>query len=345
MRATIDRAPVRPAARSSRHRPMLLVAAVLVLALVCLLSLAIGSRLLPLGRVLAAFGRHDQDAEAVVVGLRLPRTLFGVAGGVALGLSGALMQALTRNPLADPGFLGVTAGASFATVFAVGVAGITSIYGYVWFAFAGALLASVVVYVLGNLGQGRATPVKLVMAGVVVTALLSSLASALALLNPSALNRFRFWSAGSLTGQQPALLVRVLPFLVAGLVLAIAVAPALNGLALGDDVAASLGRRPGRIRLQGAIAVTLLVGATVAVIGPIAFVGLVVPHLARRFGGADQRWLLVFSAVLGPVLLLVADIAGRIVARPQEIQAGIVVAFLGAPFFIALVRRRKLAEL
>ncbi len=288
--------------------------------------------------------------EDVIWSVRVPRTALGLAAGAALGLSGCVMQALTRNPLADPGILGVSAGAAFAIVLAAGVAGIGSLLGYIWFAFAGAMAASVVVYLLGRLGRSGSTPVKLALAGVAVTAVLSSLTSAVVLTDPAALDRFRFWSAGSLADQDASTVLRVLPFLGLGALLALASAPALNSLALGDDVAASLGRRLGLVRLQGVVAVTLLTGAAVAVIGPVVFIGLVVPHVARVLAqyaglGPDHRWLLPLSAALAAALLLGADILGRVMARPVEVQAGIIVAFVGGPFFIALVRRRRLAEI
>jgi iron complex transport system permease protein len=202
------------------------------------------------------------------------------------------------------------------------------------------------VYVLGNRGRTEASPVRLALAGVAVTALLTSFTSALVLTDPVALNRYRFWSAGSLAGPVSGSLVRVLPFLLIGVVLALASAPALNSLALGDDTATALGRRLGVVRVQGVVAVTLLTGAAVAVAGPIMFIGLVIPHVARFITGPDHRWLLPYSMVLAPCLLLFADIVGRLVTRPAETQVGIVVALIGAPFFIALVRRRRrLAEL
>ncbi|MFK0168723.1 FecCD family ABC transporter permease [Streptomyces sp. NPDC090306] len=335
-----------------RVRPVLLVT-VLATALVvlCLLSLALGAAGIPLDQVVRAlFGdAPNRLVDNIVWSARVPRTALGLAAGAALGLSGALMQALTRNPLADPGVLGVSAGASFAIVVAVGVFGVGSFYGYVWFAFAGAFVASVLVYLLGRLGRSGLTPVKLALAGVAVTSLLSSLTSAIVLTDPDALDRYRFWSAGSMADQDSATVLRILPFLAVGAVLALACAPALNSLALGDDVAASLGRRLGLVRLQGVLAVTLLTGAAVAVIGPVVFIGLVVPHVARVLArsaglGPDHRWLLPLSAALAPCLLLSADILGRVVARPTEIQAGVVVAFVGGPFFIALVRRQHLAE-
>lgn len=287
--------------------------------------------------------------DNIVWTVRVPRTVLGLTAGAALGLSGALMQALTRNPLADPGILGVSAGASFGIVVAIALFGLGSLYGTIWFAFAGALGTSVVVFLLGRTGRSGATPVKLALAGVAVTFLLFSLTNAIVLTDPDALDRYRFWSAGTLADQDGTVVRSILPFLAVGAVLALAAAPALNSLALGDDVAASLGRRLGLVRLQGVVAVMLLTGASVAVIGPVVFLGLVVPHVARVLTqyagiGPDHRWLLPLSAVLAPCLLLTADILGRVVARPTEVQAGVLVAFIGGPFFVALVRRRKLAE-
>ena len=333
-------------------RPVLLVTTLgAVLAGLCLLSLALGAANVPPDQVLRAlFGdAPSRFVDNIVWSARVPRTALGLSAGAALGLAGALMQALTRNPLADPGVLGVSAGASFAIVLAVGVLGINSLYGYVWFAFAGALIATVVVYLLGGLGRSGMTPVKLALAGVAVSSMLWSFTQAIVLTDVDALNKFRFWSAGSLADADDGMVWRVLPFLVIGAVLALACAPALNSLALGDDVAASLGRRLGLVRLAGVASITLLTGAAVAVIGPVVFIGLVVPHVARVLAqlagiGPDQRWLLPLSAVLAPCLLLAADILGRMVARPTEIQAGVLVAFIGGPFFIAMVRRRNLAE-
>jgi iron complex transport system permease protein len=330
---------------ASRRR-LLLVASLGALLVVCVASLAIGTRTVPPGDVVAALTGHGTpDVEALVVGGRLPRTLLGLLVGVALGLAGAVMQALTRNPLGDPGLLGISAGAAFGIVVAVAATGTASLYGYLGFAFAGALVASAVVYLLGSVGRGGATPVKLALAGVAITALLTSLTSGISLVDPVALNRYRFWAAGSLAGQDSGVLVRVLPFVLAGVLLALASASALNSLALGDDMAAALGRRVGLVRVQGALAITLLTGSAVAVVGPIVFVGLVVPHVARAITGPDHRWLLPFAMVLAPVLVLAADVIGRVIARPGETEVGIVVAFIGAPFFIALVRRRRLAEL
>ncbi|GAA0235520.1 FecCD family ABC transporter permease [Cryptosporangium japonicum] len=332
----------------SSRRWLALVGIVVVLAVLCLVSIAVGARSMPLGHVLDALFTPDRapdDELAIVRGLRVPRTVLGLLTGASIGLAGALMQGLTRNPLADPGLLGVSAGASLGIVVAVGVLHVGDFYGYIWFAILGAVLASALVYVLGGLGHGGATPVKLALAGVGVTFFLGSVTSAIVLASPAALDRFRFWSAGSLAGQDTGTIWRVAPFLVVGIVVALCSAPALNTLALGDRMARALGRRVGLVRVTGAVAVTLLAAASVAVTGPIVFVGLVVPHLVRLITGPDYRLLLPFTLLLSPALLLAADVLGRVVVRPGEMQVGVIVAFIGAPFFIALVRRRSVAEL
>ncbi|WP_410571113.1 FecCD family ABC transporter permease [Amycolatopsis sp. cmx-4-61] len=326
-------------------RALGLLAAFGVLVFLCLLSVWLGSKEISFAAVWQVLWHDDGSADAVIIhSVRLPRTFLAVLVGAALGLAGTLMQALTRNPLAEPGLLGISAGTAFAIVFSITVLGVGSLYGYIWFAFAGALAATAVVYFLGTRGRAGSSPVKLALAGAAVTALLGSFTSAMVLSDPVALNRFRFWSAGSLAGVDSGSLLRILPFLLAGVVLAITSGPALNSLALGDDVAVALGRRLGPLRLRGALAVTLLTGASVAVAGPIVFLGLIVPHAVRFVIGPDHRWLLPYTAVLSPCLLLAADILGRVAARPGEVRAGVIVAFLGAPFFIWLVRRRKLVE-
>ncbi|MGP4019360.1 FecCD family ABC transporter permease [Saccharopolyspora sp. 5N708] len=335
-----------PAQARPHRRVGVLLAAACALVLLCLLSIAIGARTIPLDEVVKAlFSPTGTELDAIVRDLRIPRTVLGVLVGMALGLAGAVAQALTRNPLADPGLLGISAGASFGIVVSVAALGLTAVHGYIWFAFVGALLASIGVYLLGAMGGAGATPVKLAIAGVAVTFLLSSFTSALVLTDPQALNRYRFWSAGSLAGQDLGTIVQVLPFLAIGALLALGIGPALNGLALGDDVAASLGHRLRLVRLQGVLAIMLLTGAAVALAGPIVFVGLMIPHATRMLIGPDHRWLLPGSMLVAPCLLLAADILGRLVARPGEIQIGIIVVFLGAPLFVALVRRRRLAEL
>jgi iron complex transport system permease protein len=284
------------------------------------------------------------EADVVVRSLRLPRTLLGIAVGLALGVAGGLIQGHTRNPLADPGLLGVSAGAAFAICIGGYAFGVTSVTGSVWFGLAGALLASAAVFLLGTLGRGG-TPVTLVLAGAAVTALLTALTSSLVLMDQATLDTYRFWVVGSLVGRGDDGLAQVWPFLAAGLLLALINAPALNTLQLGDDVARGLGQRVGLARATGVAAIALLTGAAVAVTGPIAFVGLVVPHLARAITGPDSRWLLPYAGLIGAVLLVASDVAGRLLARPGELPVGLVLAFVGGPFFIALGRRRRLAAL
>lgn len=351
MATTVD-VPARDAARTPSRplRARRLGALLLLLALVAaaaLASIAVGTRAIGLGdvwRSLLDSGLTDDDA-VVVRQLRVPRTALGLMVGVALGLAGALMQGHTRNPLGDPGLLGVTAGASLAVVLAISLLGLTSPAGYVWFAFAGALAGTVLVYAIGSAGRGGATPLTLALAGAALSALMYALVRAILVSDQQTLDSFRFWVVGSLAGRGADVAWQVAPFIAVGVVLALANAPALNLLGLGEDVARGLGQRIWLARVVGLAAITLLAGAATAACGPIAFIGLVVPHVVRALTGPDHRWLLPGSALLGAALLLAADVIGRIVARPAELQVGIVLALIGAPFFIALVRRRKAAGL
>ena len=316
------------------------------LAIVVVLSISVGAKGIPVGDVLDGLLRDDgSESAAIVRELRVPRTLVGLAVGVALGIAGALMQALTRNPLADPGLLGVEAGAAAAIVVAIAWLGLSEPSAYVWFAFVGAAVASVVVYVLGSRGRAGATPVRLALAGTAIAAALTAFTYGVTLLDPEAFDEFRFWNVGSLVGRDLSILGDVGPFLIAGLVLALALARPLNALALGDDSGRALGAHIGRTRALGALAITLLCGAATAVAGPIAFVGLTIPHVARAIVGPDQRWVLAYSLLLAPILLVGADVIGRVVVRPGELEVGIITALVGAPVFIALVRRTRIAQL
>jgi iron complex transport system permease protein len=338
-------APVAPRPGFARRGGGLAVLLVL-LALVSLLSIAIGSKSIPLGTVLHELVHFDGSDDGLIIrSLRIPRTVLGLAVGAALGLAGALMQALTRNPLADPGLLGVNAGAAAAVVVGITVLGITRPSAYVWLAFAGAALTSVLVYLVGSQGRSGRTPVQLALAGAAVTAVLSAVTSGLTLTDQAAFDSYRFWSVGALGGRPLSVLTQLSPFLIVGIVLALALARPLNALALGDETGRALGARVGRTRLLGALAITVLCGAATAAAGPIAFVGLAVAHVARAITGPDQRWVLPYSMVLAPSLLLGADVLGRVIARPGEIQVGIVTAFLGAPALIVLARRRRIAVL
>jgi iron complex transport system permease protein len=322
-----------------------LVAAAAVLGLVLLLSIAVGTRSIPLGTSWQLL-RHDDGSasSAIIHDLRMPRTAIGLLVGVALGLSGTLMQALTLNPLAEPGLLGVNLGASTGVVIAIAFVGVTTLNGYIWFAFAGAAITSVAVFTLGSTGRSS-NPERQVLAGVAITAVLGSFVYGVLVTDPEAFDRYRFWDVGSLSDLDATSLSRVAPFILVGVLLALGLGPALNALALGEDTGRALGAHIFRTRALGMLAVTLLCGSATAVAGPIWFVGLAVPHIARLITGPDQRWVLVYSMLLAPALLLAADILGRVIVAPSELEVGIVTAFLGAPVFILLARRRRVAEL
>lgn len=336
-----------PAARWGRRRAGVLatVSLLVAIALVCLASLMWGARDVPVGDVWSALVAPDSgdNDHLVVRDLRLPRTLIGLVAGLALGASGALMQGVTRNPIADPGLLGINSGASLAVLAAIAWFGVGSAAGYLWFAFAGAAAAALLVYGAASLGWEGVTPVKLALVGAAVTATCTSVITVVLLTDQRTLGEYRFWQVGSLVNRPLDVLTTVSPFVVAGLLVALAAGRVLNALALGDDVARGLGQDVTRGRLLVVVGIVLLCGSAVALVGPIAFVGLVVPHVARALVGPDYRWIVPLSALLGPVLLLAADVAGRLLARPSEIEAGLVVALFGAPVLIALVRRSKAA--
>jgi iron complex transport system permease protein len=311
------------------------------------LSLAVGSKSIPYGTVFESFTSFDSSLtdHLIVRELRLPRTVLAVMVGAALGVAGALMQGVTRNPLADPGLLGVNAGAAFAVVFAIWAFQITDVPGLVWFAFVGAAITSVLVYMLGSMGRGGANPVRLALAGAALSALLGAFIGAITLLDQATLDQYRFWAVGSLSGRDTTVTGQLIPFVAVGLIIAFGAGRQLNALALGEEAARSLGAKVNTTRAVSALAITLLCGAAVAACGPIAFVGLVVPHAVRVWFGPDQRWLMPASALAGAALLLYCDTAGRIVARPAEIQVGIMTAAIGGPAFVFLVRRTRMAQL
>ncbi|WP_112228646.1 FecCD family ABC transporter permease [Lentzea atacamensis] len=316
-----------------------LVLGVVALGFVALLSLAVGSRSIPLSTLLDVLASRDgSDSAFVVWELRIPRTLIGIAAGAALGVAGALMQALTRNPLADPGLLGVNAGASAAAAMSISVLGLTDLRAFVWFAFAGAALAGTVLYVIA--GRTGASPVRLALAGAAVSAALTGFTQAVILLDQNALDQMRFWTVGALERADLGTLTDVAPFLVVGLVLALLLARPLNVLSLGEEMGRSLGAHLGRTQLLTLIAVTLLAGAATAAVGPLVFVGLVAPHMVRVITGPDERWVVAYCAVFAPALLLLADVLGRVMAR-EEIDVGVVTALLGGPVFLILLRRNK----
>lgn len=348
--STADRLPLAVAAarrrRIRRRRGLALVVSVAALLIALMVSLSVGSSSMGASRSWELLLHPDGSQESTVIHeLRVPRTVVAVAVGASLALAGALMQAMTRNPLADPGVLGVNAGASLAVVLGVTWGLAVGIEQYLWFAFAGAAVAAVGVQVLAGTARQSASPARLALAGVTVSAALAAITETVTLLDQRAFNEFRFWAAGSLEGRGFDVLQVVAPFMVVGLVLAVLLGPALNVLSLGEDGAKALGARPGLVRGASLLAVTLLAGAATAAAGPIGFVGLAVPMLARALVGHDHRWVAWLCVVLGPVWLLFADALARVVLGEQETQVGIIAALVGAPLFVAVVRRGKVASL
>jgi iron complex transport system permease protein len=318
-----------------------------LLALVAFLSVTLGSRSIGLAEVLRALGSLDTDGSinnTVTLELRVPRTLLGILVGAALGVAGAILQGVTRNPLADAGIMGINSGATVFVVFAITVLGVRGAGVYVWFAFAGAIGALVLVYAIASLGREGATPIKLALAGVAVTAGLTSVTTGILMTNVDALNELRFWQVGSLAGRYAPVLTGVAPFLILALVASLGFGRVLNGLALGEDMARGLGQQVTRTRVAAFAVVAVLAGAATAACGPIVFVGLVVPHVARFICGPDYRWILPYSMLLAPVALLLADVLGRVVAAPDELQVGVVLGVLGAPAFVGIVRYGRLSE-
>ena len=318
-----------------------------LLGLTIIASLSIGARTIAFGVVLEALWQFNGDLveHLVVQDLRLPRTIIGIVVGASLAVSGVLMQAITRNPLADPGLLGVNAGASFAVILAIWLLGITSITGLVWFSFFGAGFVSILVYMLGSMGRGAATPVRLALAGAALSALLYALTNSILLTNQKVLDVFRFWNVGSLLGGNYNILLELSPFIIIGMLVSLIAASSLNAMALGDDAAKALGTKLMLTRILTLLGVTLLCGASVAIAGPIGFIGLVIPHAARFWCGPDQRWLIFYALLLGPIVLIISDIVGRVILPPGEVQVGIMTALIGGPLFVWIVRKMRMAQL
>ncbi|WP_419703253.1 FecCD family ABC transporter permease [Promicromonospora sp. NFX87] len=333
-------APRTVAASRTALAAVLLVTLVLLIA-AALAGVTVGTRVLSPAETFAGLLGHDGIAATVIWELRLPRTLLGLLVGSALGVAGVLAQAVTRNPLADPGLLGISAGGAVAVVAGSAFLGLGAGTPRVLLALAGAALATAAVYLFASRSPEGLTPVNMTLAGMALTAFLGAAVSATVLLNASTMDQYRFWVVGALSLPDPAVLLPAIPPAVAGGILAVVVSGSLNALALGDDTAAALGVAVVRTRLLAGAAVVLLSGTAVALAGPIAFVGLVIPHVARALVGTDVRRVLALSALLGPLLLVTADVVGRLVARPAEVQVGVVTALLGTPFFIWLTRRAK----
>lgn len=333
-----------PAARRP-SRPIVLAGLLAALAGAAALGLLFGSNPLGPGPVLARLADPTLDVDAVVWGSRVPRTVLGVLVGVCLGVAGAVMQGQTRNPLADPGIFGVSAGASLAVVVGVSVLRTTSVLTTLWLALAGALVASVVVFAIAALGRGLSSPVPLAIAGTAVTALLLAFTSALVLSDETTLAAYRIWVVGSLSGRTLSGIWAAVAFAAVGLVLALANTRSLNSLALGAELAHGLGENLVRTRVIGLAAITLLTAAAVALTGPIGFVGLTAPHIARSLVGGDHRWLLPASGLVGGIVLLLCDVVGRLIGGTAEVPVGVVLSVLGGISFVLIVRRGKMATL
>lgn len=328
-----------------RRRVLWLVVLVAALLVAGVLSVTFGARDVAFADIWAGLTGSTDTASAAAVGKRVPRTILAMLVGAALAVAGAVLQGATRNPLADPQILGINAGASLAIVTGIAFFGLSSSSGYIWTGMIGAGATAVFVYAIGSLGRGGPTPLRLALAGAVTAVAFSSLISAILLPRINVMSVFRFWQVGGVGGATPDTIGQVLPFLVVGFVICLLSASALNTLALGDELAAGLGARVRTARLTASAGAVILCGAATAVAGPIGFVGLVVPHICRLIVGVDHRWLLPVSAAGGAILLTISDVVGRVIARPEEIEVGIVTALLGAPFFIALVRRQKMRAL
>jgi iron complex transport system permease protein len=266
--------------------------------------------------------------------------LSGALVGAALAVAGAIMQGLTRNPLADSGILGINSGAAFAVVLAVFLLGNLPLSAYAFFGFIGAAVAAVLVYALGSMGRGGATPLRLTLAGVILTAFITSFTTAILIHDRETLDQIRFWTAGALAGRDMALLAQTAPYMIVGLIGALLISRQITTTSLGDDVAKGLGQNTGWVKAAAALMVVLLAGGAVALAGPIGFVGLVIPHFVRFLVGVDYRWIIPYSALLGGILVTVADVGARLVIRPQELPVGVIMALVGAPFFILLARRQ-----
>ncbi|MBE9166019.1 iron ABC transporter permease [Pleurocapsales cyanobacterium LEGE 06147] len=311
----------------------------LILWLSLLASIAWGAADISFKDIYQAFTAFDGSSSHLIIRtVRLPRSLIAMLVGAALAIAGAIMQGLTRNPLASPSILGVNAGAALAVVVGTFILGSNSLSVYAWFAFAGAAISAITVYLLGSIGRGGLTPFNLTIAGAAITAFISSITSAILILSQRTLEEIRFWLAGSVAGRDMNLLWQVLPYICIGLILALALSKQITILSLGEDTARSLGQSTALIKILAAISIILLAGASVAIAGPIGFVGLIVPHIVRFLVGVDYRWILPYCAIFGAIIVLNADLLGRLVVRPTELPVGLVMPLIGAPFFIYLIR-------
>lgn len=313
---------------------------ILLLILFNFFSIILGYTDIKFQTMIDAFTNFNGSNEHIIIqDVRLPRALIATAVGASLGVAGALLQALTRNPLASPDILGFNAGASFSIVVALMLFSVTSLQATTWIAFFGATIAGLLVYFLGSIGRDGMTPIKMTLAGAAIAALFGSLTQGLLVMDESALEQVLFWMSGSVQGRKLEILLAVLPYLVLGLIIAISISNKINILTMGEDVAKGLGQRTLFVKLITGLSVILLAGGSVAIAGPIGFIGIVVPHVVRSFAGNDYRWIIPYCGVAGGLFLLMADIGARYVLMPEEVPVGIMTALIGTPFFIYIARK------
>lgn len=317
-----------------------LVIGLLFLCIIFFFSIVLGYTDTSLKTALQAFQQFNGSNEHIIIKeVRLPRALIGLAVGSSLAITGALLQALTKNPLASPDILGINSGASFFVILGLMFFSINSLQAFAWLAFLGAAIAAVIVYFLGSMGREGLTPIKLTLAGAAMAALFSSIAQGFLVMNESALEEVLFWMAGSVQGRSLKILSSVLPYIITGTLIAFLISSKINVLTMGEDVAKGLGQRTGVVKLLIGTSVILLSGASVAVAGPIGFIGIVVPHIVKWMVGNDYRWIIPYCAITGGILLLAADIGARYIIMPQEVPVGIMTAIIGTPFFIYIARK------
>jgi iron complex transport system permease protein len=318
-----------------------LIVGIFILWLSFIASISWGAADISIDKIYQAFTAFDGSSNHLIIRtVRLPRSLIAILVGAALAVAGAIMQGLTCNPLASPDILGVNTGAALAVVLATFLLNNVSLNIYTWFAFAGAAISTFTVYLLGSLGRGGLTPFNLVIAGAALTAFISSVTSGILIVSQRTLEEIRFWLAGSVAGRDLNLFLQVLPYICIGLILGLALSKQITILSLGEDTARSLGQSTAVIKILAAISIILLAGSSVAIAGPIGFVGLIVPHLVRFFVGVDYRWILPYSAIVGAIIVLTADTCGRLIIQPSELPVGLMMPLIGAPFFIYLIRSK-----
>ncbi|WP_194241284.1 FecCD family ABC transporter permease [Bacillus fonticola] len=328
-----------------RHPILLLIVCTVILLIAMLMSIVLGYTNTSLSMTIDSFVRFDGSNEQIIIQeLRIPRSLIAAAVGASLAMAGVLMQTLTNNALASPSILGINAGAGFAVVFAVSFFQVTHLQAFAWIAFLGATVAGVTVYAISSIGREGLTPIKITLAGAAMAAMFSSFTQGILVLSESTLEQVLFWLAGSVQGRSIDILLSVLPYFVVGWLSAFLLAGKLNALAMGEDVAKGLGVSTGVVKLATGVVVILLAGGAVAVAGPIGFIGIIIPHIARKLIGIDHKWLIPLSGLLGGILLTIADVGARYLIMPQEVPVGVMTAVIGTPFFIYVARKGLTAK-